>query len=332
MSSIPNKTKKKNNKTENSNNSDTLQNIAQPVTKPPSLSSPASQPSSQELETADPGEWYPHPPHNYRFVNTIPKYLIDQKEGDKEDGQRKKARSHHKVKPDTKEFYDSKNSVEQPPDGDEVKEEDEACLTCISQGGTCHGTSVMDGKCESCRGLGPEPGKFRQQRVCRWKQPTQGVYTYIRHQEVNGGTLIKRNTAAWRKTHNNREDPDEDAESEPDFQYVTIWHFPYGSYPHALLRWLAALVVDNGLHTDDLNLNALISITRARYVYASRNPKTFINTPTQQSVLQALNEIYHRLKTMEQNGMVIVLEDILEMIPEDHPAHLSSCDDLESSP
>lgn len=282
-------------------------------------SSHAAQPSLQDLEDAPPGEWFPDPPPNYKFVNEIPKHLLTK--NDDGPGQRSRRAN---TKPDTKEFYDSKNSVEQPPDGDQVKEEDEACLTCISQGGNCHGTSVKDGKCESCRGIGPDPGKLRQQRVCRWKQPTKGVYTYVKHQEVNGGVIIKRNTAAWKKANANEDDPDEAAASETEHdEIVLIWHFPYGGYPHALLRWLAALLVDNGMLTDDQNLDALIIITRARFRYARRNPQTFSSEQVQREVLQALNEIYWRLDDMKQNDMIIVEDDILEMVPDDHNAYVS---------
>lgn len=275
--------------------------------------------TQQALENAAPGIWYTPAPQGYKFVNTKPKNLAERIQALR-GGKKKKPKAPKPPPPDTKEFYDSKGAVEQPPDGANVMKEAESCLTCISQGGNCHGTTVSSGKCLSCRGIGITAP--RQVRTCRWRQPQKGVYTFNKHLEVNGVKQVEKNTSKYKQANKK---PDSDAEAELSF--LTIWDFAADSHTAALLRWLAALVVDNGFLTEDLNLDALANVARARYVYASRNPQTFPSPQVQQQVMLALNEIYSRLKDMKKNGSVITMGDLLEILPFDHPAYMEDSDD-----
>lgn len=217
--------------------------------------------------------------------------------------------------PETKEFYDSKNSVEKPEDGDSTKPTNAKCLSCIYKGYVCHGSSVEKGKCLSCRGYAVTPGKKRQTRTCHWKVEAQDVFTYREHEQVFGGRKIEQNTAEGKEKR---------AGTKP---YATIFEAPFNTgYGRQFLQWLMAGFGDTGLLNDedvDDRWEMLAALFHDRHEWASgrRPAKSDVQTHVEDDALLkelclALRTIHERLLDMRLVGDVVELADILAYLPD----------------
>lgn len=83
-----------------------------------------------------------------------------------------------------------------------TKNEDDSCLTCLSQGRLCKGTELTLVKGRKRCAVCIKPGTKTSGRICYWKAPDRGVNTYedaqrILGKEYGGRTLVQ-NTRAER--------------------------------------------------------------------------------------------------------------------------------------
>lgn len=90
-------------------------------------------------------------------------------------------------------FFKDRGAVQKPADGDQSKTKEQRCLTCINQGGSCHGTDVVEGQCRACRGIPVNAGNARRKRVCLWLDPDNNILTYAEAQRDAGTTRNERN-------------------------------------------------------------------------------------------------------------------------------------------
>lgn len=272
------------------------------------INTQASRPDVEEAAfKTDPRKYFPVPPTGYIYQNKVPKVPMVMAPT----GQLKR-KSKYKANPETREYYDSKGSVEKPQDGDKVKPEAGRCLNCIKSSNRCHGTSVKDGKCLNCQGYNLKMERARQSRVCRWKTASRNVYTYSQHVQTFGGTEIRQNTAAAKRQN---EEP-----------YVTIFQAPFiTGYERQVLGWLVTGALGTNLADDDtsLNLDILYNVVRARYMWArdltpAQAQGPFNSQQDRQNFLAVLNHMYRRLQMMKRDGDGIEYNDFLAWLPENH--------------
>lgn len=94
------------------------------------------------------------------------------------------------------EHFQKRGAAEKPADGPNTKAANKRCLTCIQQGGVCHGTDVEGGRCRACRGIPVNPGKSRRSRKCYWLETNNNIFTYAEAKRVYEGTRIPINERA----------------------------------------------------------------------------------------------------------------------------------------
>ena len=223
-------------------------------------------------------------------------------------------KSNFTAPPDTKEYYDKQGSIKQPNDGPNTKAPGKKCLTCISQGSSCHGTEVKDGKCDTCRGKAKSGAQTARTRDCKWQVPASGVYTYKKHQEVFTGRTIPENTAAARQ---------EGAE-----HYRHIFDWPAG-YERRLLTWLAegawATTVVSPFSTEwnsDVLWTVIVDRLNGARSLENRPAEIrryFGTVQTHQNFIAALTEMRRRLEVMRRAGLGVTIQEIQALLPNDHP-------------
>jgi len=257
--------------------------------------------------------WFPQPPQGYVFQNTS---AVDPEKARQTDELclRLNKRS---TKARTKERFEAKGSIVRPPNGTNVKEEQESCLTCINQGCKCRGTDVEDGKCYNCRGgdwatlANGQQKPTRAVRICRWKQPDKEIWTYEDHASYyDPDHRIPGNTKKGRF----------EREMTKNDLWPTILDIPPQSHESQILRWITAnMVTAGGLNDDSArNLDGMIEQTMRSLTYVSR-ASTIADPRVRRQVAAAVNEIYLRLLLWHERGRGIDTREIRELLPDTHP-------------
>ncbi|KAK5942006.1 hypothetical protein PMZ80_005957 [Knufia obscura] len=265
----------------------------------------------------DPAAGFPQPPAGFRFQN-LSAASADKRQRTKVLADQLNKRT---TRAETTEQYESKGSIVQPPNGLNVKRhKEDSCLTCIKQGGTCHGTDVVDGRCKNCRGGDVKLNKkgvmapSRARRTCRWKQPHLGLWTYEAHANHHDPTRrIYENT---KKGRFEREMTNQ--ELWPDIFDIP----PSGAsrYWADLLRWIAAGVVDNGGVSNDVsaNLDGMLEITLRRLAHVNLQ-SVIPDQRVRREVFNAVNEIYLRLLLWHQEERGMTAAEVQNLLPNGHP-------------
>ena len=167
-------------------------------------------------------------------------------------------------RPNTKEYFDKKDSREKPEDGENAMSEIDHCLTCIVQGASCHGTEVSNGKCNSCHGLNPDGTRSKGVRVCRWREAENNIFTYFDHKEK-----YPKGKAAAAET-NDSDDGDSEPEEFSDIVdvFVSVRDI-VRPYVQQLLGALVATIFDGGWVSNDTETNTrLLSSLAQAYWHA----------------------------------------------------------------
>ncbi|KAJ9660048.1 hypothetical protein H2198_002745 [Neophaeococcomyces mojaviensis] len=222
-----------------------------------------------------------------------------------------------------------KGAIEMPKNG--VKPLGKKCLTCIAQNGGCPGTSVVDGKCQSCRGIGVSEGKTRNKRMCLWLDAKNGVNTYKQAQAFNDSIVNIRNTnwfkalpddqkedalvaAAQAKLNEDSEDEAE-VESDDNLMRNTIFDLPYDNQgrpcrEYMLVTEIARRVIDgignNAIENRDIMLGE---------AYRQQQSVMFGATTADANTRIQARDAYSTVIARLQNTIGVTKEDVKSFLP-----------------
>jgi len=257
---------------------------------------------------------FPQPPQGYTFRNTGSSDPVKSRQTQELLSQFNKASN----RPTTREGFDAKGSIVQPPNGDNVKRDGaDRCLTCIQQGGSCHGTNVQNGRCHNCTGgdsqtmASGEVKYSRKHRDCRWKEPDNNIYTYEDH--------IKHYPTKRRLPQNTKLGVFQRSMTAGNL-WPTILDIPRQTYEGQLLRWVARHAVDAGDVQADAarNLDNMIQIAATAMAYVG-SASNIANPQTREQVRAAMNEIYLRLMLWHEQRRGISAHEMRDLLPYGHP-------------
>ena len=256
--------------------------------------------------------------------------------------------------PTTPQEFLDRGAIPRPADGPNAKRDGEKCLTCIHHGGSCHGTQVLGGRCDYCRGLGapPKAGEERKagnKRTCYWLDRPNNVYTYKGAQQATDGRTLPVNTKAAKaerqrtkslgagtdtsakkgdtevkkqkssKTTAVKKGGEEDDEDAPADQ-PAIFELPTNSPQYRVLQHLARHLVEgrsgeNPSEDSHLNLQAIMRIAVRRRAALPQNEAADVIARAQSYI----DDLLAILQTMQNNGEGLSRRDIWGFLPDDHP-------------
>ena len=255
--------------------------------------------------------------------------------------------------PTTPQHFIDGGAIPQPPDGPNAKTDGQKCLTCIRHGGSCHGTTVLNGRCDYCRGLGapPKPGEQRKagnKRACYWLNRANNIHTYRDGQRIlQGRTLPVNSKAEKEKRRLSGAGPDtkvketasddkkqksskpaaakksgeEEEEDAPEDQ-PAIFELPTDSREYRILQRLAVDLVEgrSGWHVSDdphLNLRAIMTLAEEHAARAWERD-TAENARRAQEYLDYLTAIFQTMRTGRRG---LSRREIRNFLPDDHPSN-----------
>ncbi|KAJ9658675.1 hypothetical protein H2198_003553 [Neophaeococcomyces mojaviensis] len=193
--------------------------------------------------------------------------------------------------PTTAQGFLDKGAIEIPPNG--IKPDGKRCLTCIRYVRRCKGSSVVDGRCETCRGIDGRP------RNCFWLQPNKGIHTYDDAQKTKGTKKLDYNASKAREVRN----------------LPPVQAYEPGRY-RATTAWIAEGLFRNDLLTEDskTNVDIMLGLVEQRHWLAQTG-----DMPSQQIRMQAvevLADMFQRLMGMVVRGEGLTQEEVLELASE----------------
>lgn len=211
------------------------------------------------------------------------------------------------TKPNSREFYDSKNARDKPDDGMHAKRDDESCLTCVKQGARCHGESVVDGKCRTCRGFNRHGQRTRGIRTCRWREPENGIFTYLDHQKAySKGKGVE-------ATGDNEDSKEDELEFADNIGIFSTVHDMVDPYAKEVISAMAATVFDGGWASSDTEANLKCLVTLAKqYSKLLGHERSQLG-----DVVEDIVQIFSCMLLL---GDFVTYRRLTDLLPPSHPA------------
>jgi len=193
--------------------------------------------------------------------------------------------------PSSAQGYLNKGAIEFPTDG--IKPEDKCCLTCIRYVRRCQGTTILEGKCETCRGL---RGRVRN---CFWLDPSNNIHTYADAQTTKGTRKLDFNAGKAREVRN----------------LPSVLAYESGRY-RATAAWIAEGLPRNDLVTDDgfANIDVMLGFVEHRHWRAQvgEMPSQLVR----RQAVEVLGDLYNRLMGMVVRGEGLTRDEVMALAAE----------------